>query len=694
VILNLRKQMFMTRYLCVAFAAAATLSAPEGSSLEKFEEKMKKKWDSILEKHPLELASTTDVPEALAAPTAFPLSEQHILDSLRKLDGTTAAPAELSAALDDLKVAVTTAAPTVDISATLADLKARLHEEELANTAVPLAATAAPDAEVSDLLANLHQHIHDVHSSVHNVLDGSLSHPGIKPAVDSLALHDDATTDDDAKDTLMPKDLAEEAEDAPSKDADAASAPGDTDSAEEGAVQDASAVSSEHAAAMHGMKQLMGAVKMIVMLQPMLEPLKEKLTLALKHMSPEDAAKAKGILKHIKALDLYSKVTASLMAGVVAAKSGSEQDREKAVATLIVGVKQIQDKVAKHLLEMKQETQALPQDAPADEASPAEAATESDHANHANHAEVAMDKMTALLVKLGKKIAQEIKDPANRHNPKVLLDIKLFLAVKESVEKTQALMMAGSIAIKKAKTSEEKSAVQAAVKRGMGKVEATLKSKMMALEKQALMLAVAAAKQQESEKAEATSGDRKSDKDDSEADEDDDAAPAKAEEAKKKKAEEAKADDDDDTEDDSADDDASTKKKKADASSKKKKAPAKAKEDDDDDVDDDKAPENKKKEPKHHDAKADAEGDSHEEDLEEEKAEGPEDEEEAPATKPKKPAEAKADAEKTEDAAKRNHPEISASDIEHIFEEAADDATSDSKKGSALEEEAVHLRTH
>merc|ERR1719231_1458334 len=108
--------------------------------------------------------------------------------------------------------------------------------------------------------------------------------------------------------------------------------------------------------------------------------------------------------------------------------------------------------------------------------------------------------MTALLVKLGKQIAAEIKDPANRHNPKVLLDIKLFLAVKESVEKTQALMMAGSIAIKKAKTSEEKAAVQAAVKKGMGKVEATLKAKMMALEKQALILAVAAAKQHEAEK--------------------------------------------------------------------------------------------------------------------------------------------------------------------------------------------------
>merc|ERR1719240_536821 len=85
--------------------------------------------------------------------------------------------------------------------------------------------------------------------------------------------------------------------------------------------------------------------------------------------------------------------------------------------------------------------------------------------------------MTHLLVKLGRKIAEEIKDPAYKHNPKVLLDIKLFLAVKDSVEKTQALMMAGSIAIKKAKTSEEKEAVQAAVKKGMGKVEATLKEK-------------------------------------------------------------------------------------------------------------------------------------------------------------------------------------------------------------------------
>ena len=41
-----------------------------------------------------------------------------------------------------------------------------------------------------------------------------------------------------------------------------------------------------------------------------------------------------------------------------------------------------------------------------------------------------------------------------RKRRKVLLDIKLFLAVKDAVEKTQGLMMAGSIAIKRAKTEE------------------------------------------------------------------------------------------------------------------------------------------------------------------------------------------------------------------------------------------------
>ena len=50
-----------------------------------------------------------------------------------------------------------------------------------------------------------------------------------------------------------------------------------------------------------------------------LQPLKQKLTLVLEHMSPEDAKKATGILHHIKVIDIYSQVTKGLMAGVIIA---------------------------------------------------------------------------------------------------------------------------------------------------------------------------------------------------------------------------------------------------------------------------------------------------------------------------------------------------------------------------------------
>jgi hypothetical protein len=427
------------------------------------------------------------------------------------------------------------------------------------------------------------------------------------------------------------------------------------------------------------MKQLMGAVKMIVMLQPMLEPLKEKLEMAMDHMSPEDAKKADSILKHIKALDVYSKVTAGLMAGVIAAKKGTEEDRQKAVATLIVGVKQIQEKVAMHLSEMKQETKAMkqPEDGEAGEAG------EAPEAPHPQ-AGAAMDKMTALLVKLGKKIAQEIKDPANKHNPKVLLDIKLFLAVKDSVEKTQALMMAGSIAIKKAKTEDEKAAVQAAVKRGMTKVEMTLKTKMKALEKQALLLAVAAAKQHE----------------DAEQGEQDEAPPTEddAEEEhphKKRHPKPSHADDEDD-----ADVVVSEKKRKGSVASAKE-----AKDDDAADADSDDAdaevPKPKKGPKKSPTTHEDEDADDAEEAPKPHKRHGDDDEEDE---MPQKHSHRKSESDEAssseasaEDKAKKNHPDISPSDIEHIFEESADEATSDKKKGEAsLLETGVppHLRTH
>ena len=58
------------------------------------------------------------------------------------------------------------------------------------------------------------------------------------------------------------------------------------------------------------------------------------------------------------------------MAAVIAAKDGTEEEKEKAMATLIVGVKQIQEKVAEHLLTMKAETKAIPADDALAEESP------------------------------------------------------------------------------------------------------------------------------------------------------------------------------------------------------------------------------------------------------------------------------------------------------------------------------------
>merc|ERR1719388_425016 len=111
--------------------------------------------------------------------------------------------------------------------------------------------------------------------------------------------------------------------------------------------------------AMQGMQKLMGAAKMIAMLEPMLEPLRRKLTLSMEHLSPEDREKAERVLDHIKALDAYARVTTSLMAKLAAAQDGSAADREKAVTGLIVGVKMLQDKVAEHMRAMKDETQEL-----------------------------------------------------------------------------------------------------------------------------------------------------------------------------------------------------------------------------------------------------------------------------------------------------------------------------------------------
>merc|ERR1719487_1103863 len=117
----------MIRYLCVAFVAAETLTAPTGETTTK-------EWDA-LEGHPAALDVPTDLDAALADVK------------------NTYEPAE------------PTAAPSAGIDSELAALRAHLHAG---------AAEAAPEAGVSDMLAAMHQRVHDLHSSLHTTLDDTL----------------------------------------------------------------------------------------------------------------------------------------------------------------------------------------------------------------------------------------------------------------------------------------------------------------------------------------------------------------------------------------------------------------------------------------------------------------------------------------------------------------------------------------
>ena len=139
----------------------------------------------------------------------------------------------------------------------------------------------------------------------------------------------------------------------------------------------------------------------------------------------------------------------NLIAGVIAAKDGTEKDKEKAMSTLLVGVTQIKTSVAKHLLNMKAETQAL--------ALSASTVRKPDTASDLPDFQSFSGKMEALLFKIWKKVKEDMKDPANRHNPKVLLDAQLFLAVKDSMQTTEAVMTGASEALKREDVGRENS---------------------------------------------------------------------------------------------------------------------------------------------------------------------------------------------------------------------------------------------
>ena len=74
------------------------------------------------------------------------------------------------------------------------------------------------------------------------------------------------------------------------------------------------------------------------------------------------------------------------------------------------------------------------------------------------------------------KVAQELADPALKDSPQVAVDVKMLATMKTAVKKSEALVLVAAIALKKAKTEEDRLKVKTAVKGAMHKVMAKLKT--------------------------------------------------------------------------------------------------------------------------------------------------------------------------------------------------------------------------
>merc|ERR1719426_705637 len=85
-------------------------------------------------------------------------------------------------------------------------------------------------------------------------------------------------------------------------------------------------------------------------------------------------------------------------------------------------------------------------------------------------------KLHHLLKKMEAKVAQELADPALKDSPQVAVDVKMLATMKTAVKKSEALVLVAAIALKKAKTEEEKAKIKTAVKAGMHKVMSKLKT--------------------------------------------------------------------------------------------------------------------------------------------------------------------------------------------------------------------------
>merc|ERR1719454_212619 len=110
-------------------------------------------------------------------------------------------------------------------------------------------------------------------------------------------------------------------------------------------------------------------------------------------------------------------------------------------------------------------------------------------AANTNPANAVTNKLHLLLAKMEAKVHAELSDPARKDDPLVAVDVKMLDTMKTAVKKSEALILVGAIAMKKAKTDEERAKIKVSVKGAMAKVMGQLKEDIKTLKDEAVTVA-------------------------------------------------------------------------------------------------------------------------------------------------------------------------------------------------------------
>jgi hypothetical protein len=267
-------------------------------------------------------------------------------------------------------------------------------------------------------------------------------------------------------------------------------APADTDAlpADKEAVQ----VSPEKAAKLAAVeKAILGkmgkSLKMMAMLHMMVQPMEKKLTEQMAHMPEAEKADAQALFDHIEKLDKLTGGAMVLVDGMKKAKNGTPKEKQIAVLKMITGMGAISKGVKQTLAEMKELQLAK--------------------GLHPGAGKEMTSKLHLVLQKMQAKVDAELADPARKGDPLVAIDVKMLDKMKKSVKKSEALMMVGAVAMKKAKTEEERTKIKTSVKGAMQKVMVQMKEDMDSLKQEAVVVLKAKMEKEEAEAAKAKADD-------------------------------------------------------------------------------------------------------------------------------------------------------------------------------------------